>query len=448
MTVCFATLGVGTGQSWTSPALPHLKSNMSEIPISDNEGAKIASFFDLGLIIGNLITPVFSSFMGRKYCLMTFTIPQVISWVLILFANNILTLFLARVIGGISSTLAFSYTIMYIGEIAEENIRGILLLIMRIYIETGFLIPKIAGVFCSYRTINIIMLFIPLLFFVTFFFIPESPYYLLLQNREEEAIKTIKRLRGTDSPEIVNSELKRIQKSVKNCQDNKKWAFRELFFVRGHRRSLFIVVTICWTKYLAGKMTIDAYTQEIFSYIDFSIPPNQAALMFASFTIFCLLIFTQIVERVGRRKIVLFSGTFAALGLGIVGSFFFLNNYLKANITSIAWLPFAGLMFYNISVNLGFGSLTSVLMGEMFALNVKVTAITCLTVSTDVIMFLIKLMFQWMNETFDIYTTFWMYSIFCLIGTLVFFFITPETKGKTLEEIQDVLHSRKNLNVK
>lgn len=180
---------------------------------------------------------------------------------------------------------------------------------------------------------------------------------------------------------------------MKYCRQNKKWSF-ENYFLRGHRRSLFIVVAICWTKFLAGKMTIDAYTQEILSYINVSIPPKLAALMFASFTIFCLLIFTQIVERVSKRKIVLFSGTFAAIGLGIVGSFFFMKNYSKTDITSISWLPFAVLIFYNISVNLGFGSLTSIVIGEMFAFDVKVKATTCLTVSTDVMLFLVKLMFQ------------------------------------------------------
>ena len=332
---------------------------------------------------------------------------------------------------------------MYVGEIAGKDIRGILLLIVRISTQIGSLFVKIVGAYLSYHTMNLAMILILLPFFFVFPFIPESPYYLLMTNRQEEARKTVSKLQGTNHPDIVNSEIARVKQTVKETKENEKWALWDLFFIKGNRKCLLIVVLVCWTKFLSGDTSIDAYTQEIFVYSDFSLAPEHAAIIYAGVTVVMPLLVTKVIEKAGRRKIFLCSGMFSALGLGIVGLFFFSKFYLKVDTTSLSWIPFTGLIFYNVSSNSGISSLTYVITGEMFALNVKETAITCVTVTNDLLAFLVKVVFQWMNNVTGIYTTFWMYAFFCLIGTVSYFLISPETKGRTLEEIQDELHSRK-----
>ena len=441
-TVCILTIGNGTVDSWTSPALPFLTSNNSAFPVTEIQGSWIASTSDLGSATGNLLTPIFSSFMGRKHSLLIFAIVEVISWAMIISANNVIMLYTARFISGVSCTLAISFTIMYVGEIAGKNIRGILLLIVRISTQLGGLFVKIVGAYLPYQMMNVAMISILIPFFITFAFVPESPYYLLIKNRKEEAKRTIIKLQGTNNPEIVNFELMRVQKTVRETKENEKWALWDLFSNRGNRRSLLIVVIVCWTKFLSGDTSIEAYTQEIFAYSDFSLAPEHAAILYAGVTVIMPLLVTEVIERAGRKKTFLFSGIFSALGLGIVGLFFFIKFYLKSDLTSMSWIPFAGLIFYNIASNLGISSLTYVITGEMFALNVKETAITCVTITNDLLAFLVKVVFQWMNNVAGIYSTFWMYAFFSIVGTILFYWIAPETKGKTLEEIQEGLHSR------
>lgn len=333
---------------------------------------------------------------------------------------------------------------MYVGEIAGKDIRGILLLIVRISTQLGSLFVKTIGAYLPYQIMNIAMITILLPFFFTFVIVPESPYYLLIKNRQQDAIKTIIKLQGTNDTRIINSEIKRIQQTVKETKANEKWALWDLFFIKGNRKSFFIVLLVCWTKFLSGDTSIDAYTQEIFAYSNFSLSPEYATIIYAAVTVIMPLLVTKLIEQTGRKKIFLISGIFSSVGLGIVAFFFYLKFHLKIDTIMFNWIPFVFLLFYNVASNLGINSLTYVITGEMFALNVKETAMTCVTITNDLLAFFVKVIFQWMNNVTGIYTTFWMYAFFSLVGSCLFFIVAPETKGKTLEEIQDILHSRRN----
>ncbi|XP_051165494.1 facilitated trehalose transporter Tret1-like [Leptopilina boulardi] len=444
ISVCILTIGNGTVDSWTSPALPFLTSNHSSFPVTNLQGSWIASTSDLGSAMGNLLTPIFSTFMGRKYSLLIFAIMELISWTMIILANNIIMLYTARFISGVSCTLAISFTTIYIGEISGKEIRGILLLIVRISTQFGSLFVKIIGAYLTYQMMNMAMILILLPFFFTFTFIPESPYYLLFKNQKNDARKTIIKLNGTDNLEIINFEIERLQETVNENKINEKCAIWNLFFIEGNRKSFFIVLIVWWTKFLSGDTSIDAYTQEIFAYSDFFLSPKYSTIIYAAITVIIPLIVTRLIERVGRKKIFFLSGLFSAFGLTIVGLFFFFKFYMQIDMKSFSWIPFVFLIFYNIASNCG--CITYVITGEMFALNIKEIAVTCVTITNDLLAFFVKVIFHWMNNNTGIYTTFWMYALFSIIGSSLFFIIAPETKGKTLEEIQDILHSRKKKN--
>lgn len=447
LTVSFTSIGCGTSLSWTSPALPYLKTNNSKIPISEFEGSWIASTLDIGGVIGNLINPLFSPFMGRKYCLAISTLIQIISWLMIIFAYNVKILYASRFINGLANSIAINFAMMYIGEIAEKNIRGILLLILRISLQSGSLIVLIFGAYLPYNIMNLSVLLMPLLYIITFAFIPESPYYLLLHDKMKEAQNSLIQLNGTNNCEIIDNEIYRINSMVKNAKETKTLALWDLFYLKGNRKGFFLLILLHSTKTLSGRYAIAAYTQEIFSYSGFSLAPELSAILYTIVTLLMLLIVSQFIERIGRRKIVLYSSIFSSIGLIIVGLFFFIKFSLNFDVNSITWLPLFGLIFYNIASTLGVGSLTYVITGEIFSLYIKVTAITCSAIIADIMIFFVKLSFQWMNNIIGIYTTFWIYSICCFSGGIIFFIFSPETKGKTLEEIQDILHLSNKKNI-
>ena len=435
-------LGIAAGQGWTSPALPYLKSNYSELPITESEGTWISSIFDLGLLFGDIITPFISNFMGRKYFLLISTFSQIIPWIIVIYSQRVFMLYIARFIYGIATTIAFSFAVIYIAEISEKNLRGILSLILHITLSFGQLAVKIAGAYLSYKMMNVTMLCITLIPVIILPIIPESPYYLLIRNKKEEALKTLMKLRGTNV-EVANSEMLNMENAVRESQNNTKLAFSELFCSKGNRKSLYIVMTALFTSLLAGKISVIAYTQDIYSYSNFSLSPEKSAMVLGTIDVIIVLIGTQAIERFGRRVTYLCCGILTGLGSATVGLFFFLKLYSMVDITLITWMPFIGLIIYTVGMNFGIFSISYVLLGEMFSFKVKVTAIACLNISCDLIIFTSKVLFDSVNSFIGVYANFWMYTVFCFIGTIIFYIIAPETRGKTLEEIQDIIRPDK-----
>lgn len=436
----------GTIYTWTSPALPYLRSNNSEIKLTETQIVWVATLPDIGAFFGNVAMILALQHFGRKRWILCLGAPHIILWLMIIFAKSPIMLYIPRLISGLIGDLGFMLLALYIGEIADKDIRGVLLLSIKLFSNLGHMYVKTIGVFCSFRVLNIMMLFVPCCFFVTFLFMPESPYYLLLKNRNEKALKTLMKLKGVKKEEAVISELERIQCAVEEGRQDKKWMFRELFFIKGNRRSLTIVLVAWLTKFLCGATAINSFTQEILEATEIDLSPKVCAMLLAIIEVLLTLSATSIIERAGRRWTFLLSGLFCSLGLLIVGVFFFMKMGIMVDVKSYSWLPLCGLIIYQISFSLGIAYIPIIMLGEMFSIDVKMSAMFCLNVSMSLLLIGIKVAFQKLNSIIGIYTTFWIFAICCIIGSIVFFIITPETKGKTLEEIQDRLHKKGNLN--
>lgn len=130
----------------------------------------------------------------------------------------------------------------------------------------------------------------------------------------------------------------------------------------------------------------------------------------------------------------------AALGL-----FFYLKDVQKDAevVESISWLPVVSLVIFIATYCIGWGPLPWAVMGEMFASDVKSKA-SGITVSMCwLLAFFITKFSSNITETFGNHTTYWMFAVFCLISVLFTIFILPETKGKSLQQIQDELNGVK-----
>lgn len=433
----------GTIYTWTSPALPYLRSNNSEITLNETQIVWIATLPDIGAFFGNVAMIFALKNFGRKNWILFLGAPHILLWLMIIFANDIYMLCIPRFISGVIGDLGFMLLPMYIGEIADKDIRGVLLLSIKLFSNIGHMYVKTIGAFFSFQILNIMMLFVPCLFFITFLFMPESPYYLLLRNKNDKALKSLMKLKGVKNEKTVIMELKRIQNAVDETRENKKWMFRELFFVKGNRKSLKIVLIAWLTKFLCGATAINSFTQEILEATEIDISPKICAMILAIIEVVLTLSATSIIERAGRRWTFLLSGLFCTLGLIMVGLFFFLK--LTINVKSYSWLPLIGLIIYQISFSMGIAYIPIIMLGEMFSIDVKMPAMFCLNVSMSLLLIGIKVAFQKLNNIIGIYTMFWIFGICCILGSIVFFIITPETKGKTLEEIQDRLHKKGNV---
>ena len=427
---------------WTSPALPHLTSPNSTFPVTVYQGSWIASLYTLGGIVGSLLSPLMVDRLGRKVSLLVFAIPQLAGWGLIIAARSYVILYVARFVAGIAHGGIYNVAVIYFAEIADKRIRGAFGTLLKMCTNLGGLFVTTAGAYLPYEQLNLVSLSLPLIFVTTFIFMPESPYFYLIQNREDKATRSLLRLRRLKRPESVRKDLETMRDAVIEGQQSSRNALRELIMNPGNRRGLWILLSLKVTQQLSGHMAIVAYTQEIFSHSGSKLEPQYAVIVLGLAQLAAGLVAAALVDKVGRRVLILFSGSSAALALFFVGLFFFLKYSLQADVSSITWLPIAALIGYEIMVALGIGTIPYVILGEIFPTNVKGPAVASGIIIGSVFAFIVGLGFQALNSAAGIHTTFWFFSACCAAGTLWVYTITPETKGKTLEEIQAIFNPK------
>ncbi|XP_051165869.1 facilitated trehalose transporter Tret1-like isoform X2 [Leptopilina boulardi] len=402
-----------------------------------NQGSWIVSIFNFGGVFGFLLCPILVDRLGRKRTLLFFAIPQIISWILIILAKHVYILYIARFICGIGCWASFNITTIYLGELSNKNIRGTLINISSASFNFGTVICVTCGAFLHYDTMNIILLIIPTLFLLTYKFLPESPYFYIRQKEYKKAATCLIKLHGTNNLKYLEEEIKRINEMIIAVDNCKKHIFHDLY--KKHRKGFIIVLVLKLAYALSGSAPIASYTQEILSYSNFSLSPEYSSivLMFVIF-LFSILI-SPFSDLIGRRLLTICCGIMCALSLAILGLFFFVKFYLKIDVSSYTWIPLFDLIIFNLSGCLGIFVMPTLLASEVFPMEVKSIALCIVDIFKTFSMFLVKLSFKNFANNFGFYSVFWSFSLATIILNLIAFFIMPETKGKTLEQVQLLL---------
>ncbi|XP_033216859.1 facilitated trehalose transporter Tret1-like [Belonocnema kinseyi] len=432
-------LGFGAAQYWTSPALPHLKNENSEFPLTSDEASWVASLLSFGSVIGYLLYPQFIDRIGRKYTMLLFAIPQIISWILIFFAKNVSYLYIARFLGGLGYGASYVVQIIYVGEISDKNIRGMLIILAKTSFATGALITVTLGAFLSYEKMNLILLFMPLFFILTFSFMPESPYFYLKHSRDEDALKSLSKLRGIENKNLLELTIAEMKQDLVNNTVSKNHSLRKLFGKKRHRRAFLIALVAILGVIFSGAFTVVSFTQEIVSFCGFSLEPKYTTIIITSLVLISSILISPLPDYFGRKILILSYGLIGALSSAMVGLIFFLKFYHQVDISSISWIPLIALAINNIASTVGLYGMSVILSSELFPVEVKSSAVSLLYVANDSLLFLFKLGFQRSVDTFGIYGVFWIFAVLNFLLPLVTFSIMPETKGKTLEEVQKLI---------
>ncbi|XP_013142148.1 PREDICTED: sugar transporter ERD6-like 6 isoform X1 [Papilio polytes] len=175
---------VGYGLGWTAPIIPKLSdTNTSPLPyeLTETETSLIASIIYVGTILGPYVTSYLCNAVGRKPCFILAGVSSLISFLLLAIANNLAMIYVGRILCGLGSGIIFIVNLVYIGEIASTNIRGILLTSNAIFTTLGTLIVYSIGPFVSYPLVSYIAVPISGIYLLGIIFIPESPTSLMLK---------------------------------------------------------------------------------------------------------------------------------------------------------------------------------------------------------------------------------------------------------------------------
>ncbi|KAJ6640890.1 Facilitated trehalose transporter Tret1 [Pseudolycoriella hygida] len=423
---------------WTSPAIPQLMDGGSTpFQITSDEGSWIVAVY----VIGTILVPLPAAYMmdrfGRKKTLLAGAIPLIIGWILVGVSKSISMVYVSRVFCGFSYGLSYSVLPMYLAEIASDKIRGSITIILTVMAKCGILYSYVVGTYNPLHTSAWISMAPPILFMSSFIWLPDSPYYLIGKKREKEAIRSLERLRGHSN---VQAEYERMCITVRKSEEN-KGAMKEIMS-RNNIRASIIIMGLGGIQQFCGSQAVISYAQIIFDSVGSDLGGAESTFILAAVQIIASGLSSLIVDRFGRRPLLMFSVSGAAVCNTIVGVYFFLE-YQGNDVRSLSWLPMTAIMVFIVSYTLGLATVTFVVLGEVFPKNLRAAAGAVFTIFASVCGFSVAKMFQGVSDNVGSFATFWIFAGFSYLFIPFIWFVIPETKNKPLDTILEELRIKK-----
>jgi SP family arabinose:H+ symporter-like MFS transporter len=392
-----------------------------------------------GCVFGALFSGALSDKYGRKKVLLLSGLLFTLSALGSAVPDNLTQFVMARFIGGLGVGSASMLSPLYISEIAPAKIRGMLVTLYQLAIVFGINIIYIVNYLIANthdQVWNVQLGWrymlgsegIPaILFFILLFFVPESPRWLVKENRSDEALKILNKINGPE-------ETHRILKEIKAAVYEEKGSFLDLF-KPGIRKAMVVGSVLALFSQVTGINAIIYYAPEIFKQVGFG---SESALFQTMIIGFVNMLFTLVAIRFidywGRRTLLIWgiSGMVSCL-LGM-GMFF----YFEITSGSLLLLFILGFI---ASFASSLGPIPWVLISEIFPTKTRGTAMSFSIVILWLGVVLITQFFPVLLSLFGGAFTFWIFMINALILLIFTLIFIPETKQKTLEEIQEIWKS-------
>ncbi|ERL95872.1 hypothetical protein D910_00506, partial [Dendroctonus ponderosae] len=430
----------GIGFSWTSPVLPKLHGANSPLstPIDASQESLIASILCVGAAIGPFLFGYLADKIGRKKTLLSIAVPMIVGITTLAFTDQVKLYYFGRLLYGIGSGGVFTVLTMYTGEITADYNRGKFSCILGIFVALGVLYPFSIGGFLSVR-IFCLSCFLPLQVFLIFFtlYAPESPSYLVRTSRYDEAETALINLHSLTKCHARDdvSELQRIQ----DLQAKTKGGVAELFNSKGTRKAFIISAGLLIIQQFSGINAVTGFMENIFRATGSSIPPQAATTLVGVIQVVTVFITSSLIEKLGRKFLLMASAMGAAASIILLGLYFFLHKHEFRLLEYFWWLPISCLLLYIVSFNLGLGPVPWTVLSEIFPDNVKSSASALISSICFGTSFVVTLAFPILSEMLGMAESFWLFGLCCIFGAVFVRFIVVETKGRNPMQIQEIL---------
>jgi MFS transporter, SP family, arabinose:H+ symporter len=389
-----------------------------------------ASSLLIGCVGGASIAGVLSDRFGRRRILIFSAVLFAVSAIGAALPRNLTEFTMARFAGGIAIGVASVLAPMYIAEVAPPRIRGRLVSLNQMAIVSGILLAYAINWVLSYagpsswRWMFATAAVPSVFFFVALFFVPESPRWLIKQGRVSEALAILTRLAGAEQ---ANIEMKQIRETIEEESGSLKQLLQP-----GLRRALMIAVVLAVLQQITGINTVLFYGSIIFKE---KVGNHSASSAIAANVIvgavnfLATIVALWIIDKVGRKPLLMLSAGGMAISHLLLGIAFLIQPPPGAFILGV-------ILFCVASFATGLGPGVWVVMSELFPTRIRGRAMSIATISLWVACVALTSTFLTLVTAIGATGAFWLYGVMCVINLVFVWKVTPETKGKTLEEIE------------
>ncbi|HVU78819.1 MAG TPA: sugar porter family MFS transporter [Gaiellaceae bacterium] len=389
----------------------------------------------LGAIAGALLAGWLADSISRRRTKIIAGSVYVIGGIACAVSRNYPEILASRFVLGLSVGTASFVSPMYISELVPKRIRGGVVSFNQLMVTLGILVAYIvdwgfAPLPNNWRWMFAVTVIPGAALAIGMYFMPYSPRWLVQKGRDDEAREVLERYRLDDDD--VDGEIREIKEVA-----DQEVPLRELIS-KGLRRTMLVGIGLAVFQQIVGINTVIYYAPTI---LKMAGQQNTGALTQSLYIGLTNVVFTIVaillLDKLGRRFLLLTGTTCLTIALVVLGVFFASPSLQH----SIGWLALASLLFYIFGFAIGLGPVFWLMISEIFPLQMRGPAMAVCTMFNWGFNFLISYTFLSLTDWITKSGTFWLYAGFGICALVFFATLVPETKGRTLEAIQDDLGS-------
>lgn len=395
------------------------------------------------MAIACILAGVLMEKYGRKPLFVLMNVLFVIGWMTLCFSVNVYGLLLGRFVTGFCVGLLSPSVSVYISEITQPTYRGLFLSMQGFTVSFGIFMPHALGIFLRWKVVAGICALIPFTCYILIAMVPESPSWLLDDGQMEKAFKSFTWFRGY-ARETMNEFEKLVEGqklSKEQCSSIGFRNIRTMAETKPFYMPFLILLLYFATLQFAGPNVIVFYTIQILkNSLGESIDEYVATMVVDLSRIVASVLSCVVVKKVGRRPLTTFSG------LATTATLFALSAYLyfaSANeqLKNFYGIPLTLFTLYVLCITIGMNPLVWILTGEMFPLRYRGTGSGLVTFFNFVFLFASVKTTPALFLVLGEHGVFLVFGICCFVGTALLTIFLPETRNKTLQEIEDCYNS-------
>lgn len=412
-----------------------------EFPLTAGMNGIVMGAVLFGALLGAIFSGRLTDLFGRKKLLLVVACIFMLGSLGTAVAQTILELIIGRIVVGIAIGTA-SYTApLYISEISPQKQRGAMVALNQLAISIGILLSYIVDYASAYYEAWRWMLglgFVPGLFlFAGMLYLPDSPRWLLSKGRDGKARHILQKIRGTKAE--IDHELEAIHLTLKK-EEGKHW---KMVFSKSVRPVLWIGFALAFIQQVTGINTILYYAPSIFEMAGFGSSTTSILATMGIGAIFVLftVIALPFIDSLGRRPLLLSGLIGMAIGLGALSWLFRASTEIDP---SLHWLALFSMLLYIACFAFSLGPIMWLMIAEIYPLRIRgvgASFATCVNWASNL---LVTATFLKLVQFMGAGGTFFVYFVFSLLSMVFIYFLVPETKNISLEEIEENLFSGKS----
>ena len=397
------------------------------------EGFIVSSLL-LGAMVGAGVSGALSDRLGRRTIILGAAIIFAIGAIGAGLSPSVWVLLVFRFVLGLGVGAASALVPSYISESAPTDVRGSLSSLFQLAITLGILIAYLVnGAFAAAEDWRwpIGLAFVPAaVLFVGMYFLPETPRWLVSKNREEEARQVLSRSRSEEEVDSEISEIREVEQ-----EEEEQVGYGELF-APWVRPMIVVGIGLAVFQQFVGINTVIYYAPTIIKSTGLGSSASILStigigIVNVAMTVVAILI----VDRVGRKPLLIVGLVGMVISLLIIGGAFLVPGLSGI----ISWVTLAGLMLYVASFAVSFGPLLWVMLPEIFPVKARGAGTGLSSLSNWGANFIVAQAFLPLVALIGTTAVFWILAGICIVAGIFIYFIVPETRGRSLEEIESDL---------